>query len=72
MHMQDMLVNLAVTGLIAVLYLLGRYLSPQHEHQEPPLIPQRIPYIGHVLGLARKGVAYYLDIRLVQQRIKTL
>jgi hypothetical protein len=62
---------LAVAGLTAVLYLLGRYLSPQHGQQEPLLIPQRIPYIGHVVGLARKGVTYYLDIRLVQQGTKT-
>jgi hypothetical protein len=55
--------TLVVAGVIGLLLLLIQYLSPQHEDQEPHLIPQRVPYVGHVLGLARHGITYYLNTR---------
>ena len=33
------------------LYLLTRFLTLPHDSKEPPLIPSKIPVIGHVIGL---------------------
>jgi len=51
--------------LIATLYTAMTSLYPAFDFQEPPAIPQKIPYVGHVLGLARSGITYYLELRSV-------
>lgn len=33
------------------------------ESQEPPLVAQKIPYFGHVIGLLRYGLGYFDVIR---------
>ncbi|KAF5126388.1 hypothetical protein E5D57_011085 [Metarhizium anisopliae] len=33
-----------------------------HDPREPPLAPQRIPLIGHMVGLARSKFNYYVEI----------
>lgn len=44
-----------------VSHLLGRFLMLPHDPKEPPLIPSRIPFIGHVIGLLRHGSGYYSE-----------
>ena len=52
--------------LIAVsVLLLNHYKGFKYDPKEPPLIPQRIPYVGHVFELIRNGNKYYSSIRLV-------
>lgn len=48
----------------AAVYLLANcYLTSKHEPNEPPLVPPKIPIVGHVIGLIRQKVYYYLDLR---------
>jgi hypothetical protein len=58
-------ISVMLTIFIAVFYTITCALSPKFDSQEPPVIPQKIPFIGHVLGLARFGITYYLEVRLV-------
>lgn len=34
-----------------------------HDRREPPLAPQSIPFVGHMLGLSRSKFNYYVDLR---------
>lgn len=57
---------LALAGVIGAViiwlcYLLG--LSP--DLREPPYVPQKLPYVGHLLGVLRHGTKYYDRIRSV-------
>ena len=40
-----------------------RLRLPKYDPQEPDLIPQAIPYIGHVLGIIKHGFGYYKIIQ---------
>ena len=54
------------TTTILVLFLVGFILTisvihvfgPRYDPREPPVIPQRIPYVGHIIGLIRYGHGY--------------
>lgn len=59
-------------GLMVVYILLGvflvstaidKYFEYQLNPKEPPLLPQRLPLIGHLLGFLRYGSEYYLKMR---------
>ena len=51
---------LPLVGAVSLaLYLLTRFLTLPHDSKEPPLIPSKIPVIGHVIGLLHHGTAYY-------------
>ncbi len=39
------------------------HLVRDENSQEPPLVPQKIPYFGHVIGLLRYGLGYFDVIR---------
>lgn len=43
----------------AVWYLLDYVYIPKHLPNEPPMLPSRIPYIGHIMGLAQHGTRYF-------------
>jgi hypothetical protein len=34
-----------------------------HDPREPPLAPQSIPIIGHILGMSMRKFEYYVDLR---------
>jgi hypothetical protein len=34
-----------------------------HDPREPPLAPQSIPLIGHMVGLSKSSFNYYIDLR---------
>ncbi len=34
-----------------------------HDPREPPLAPQSIPIIGHMIGLSRRKFNYYIGLR---------
>ncbi|KAL8705268.1 MAG: hypothetical protein Q9201_001599 [Fulgogasparrea decipioides] len=38
-----------------------------HNAKEPPLIPTKIPWIGHLIGLLRHGSRYYADVRAIDK-----
>lgn len=54
---------LFLLSFAAVYLLANRYLISKHDPNEPPLLPPKIPIVGHVIGLIRQKVYYYLDIR---------
>lgn len=48
---------------LACWLLLEKFVNVPHNAQEPALIPQPIPYVGHLLGMLRDGSQYYAKIR---------
>lgn len=48
---------------VACYLLLEKFINIPHHAQEPSLIPQPIPYVGHLLGMLRDGSQYYAKIR---------
>lgn len=55
------LVALIVGVMIAIPYLITRIMFA-HDPREPPLAPQSIPFIGHLIGMSRRSFRYYLDL----------
>ena len=49
--------------VVALLVAISPRLSKKHDPREPPVIPQSIPYVGHLLGLLRHGEKYMQDLR---------
>ena len=46
----------------AVFFTLNRF-SPRYDSREPPVLPQKVPFLGHILGLLQYGLKYYSIIR---------
>lgn len=55
--------------ILAVYFAAGRIFS--QDPSEPPLAPQTIPIIGHLVGMARRGFNYHVDIRYVRFPLET-
>lgn len=53
------LILLLLISIVAFLLLSDQFIAPKHHPQEPPLVPQRIPYVGHVAGLFLHGMKYF-------------
>lgn len=49
-------------GIISVTYFAARKMLG-HDPREPPLAPQSIPIVGHMIGLSRSSFNYYVDLR---------
>ncbi|KAL1297659.1 hypothetical protein AAFC00_006214 [Neodothiora populina] len=61
-------------SLLAFLVLLAsfivyiiQYIRPKHDAREPPLLPTKLPVIGHVIGLIRYGFPYVVNHRRKNQ-----
>lgn len=52
---------LVITGFATVIYLATRKLFG-HDPREPPLAPQSIPIIGHLVGLSQSKFNYYVEL----------
>lgn len=50
-----------VTGIITLGYVAARTMFG-HDPREPPLAPQSIPLVGHLVGLSRSKFNYYVDL----------
>lgn len=50
-----------LAGGTALIFLLAQKVSG-HDPREPPLAPSSIPVIGHLVGMARKGFNYPVDL----------
>jgi len=46
-----------------IYFVLNHFFGFKYDPKEPPLIPQRIPYIGHLIGIIRHGPKYYSRVR---------
>jgi hypothetical protein len=54
---------LVLVFLIAVPYAVSRIIETRHDAREPPALPSKIPFIGHVIGMLRKKARYYVQLR---------
>lgn len=57
-------VLLLFVGAVTLIAIAARRLLG-HDPREPPLAPQSIPMIGHMVGLSRSKFNYYVDLRYV-------
>lgn len=46
-----------------VYFILNHFFGFQYDSKEPPLVPQKIPYVGHLIGIVRYGPRYYSRVR---------
>ena len=53
-----------ITGVVSLIYFATRKI-PGHDPREPPLAPQSIPFVGHIIGLSRRKFNYYVGLRYV-------
>lgn len=52
--------GILLLAVVAVAVLaLRRFTQYQHDPREPPVVPTRIPYVGHIVGLIRHGAKYF-------------
>lgn len=59
------LIVLLLISIPAFLLFSELFIAPKHQAQEPPLVPQQIPYLGHVAGLFLHGMKYFEFTRYV-------
>lgn len=56
-----LVVPLFVIAVVA-LFFLSRF-TPRYDPREPPVLPQKVPFLGHVFGLLQHGLKYYTMMR---------
>jgi hypothetical protein len=64
--MDQILKSPVLSGLLIVsliVYFSNHLLKPKYDPKEPPVIPQKLPYIGHLIGFLRGGFTYYTKLR---------
>ena len=44
--------------LFALGFAILRHLGPAYDPREPPVIPQKIPYLGHLISFIYNGHEY--------------
>lgn len=54
---------LVLTAIAVGIALLQRVLTPKMDPREPPLVPSKIPVVGHLISLIRQGQGYYGAIK---------
>jgi hypothetical protein len=62
-----------VVGVVVLLglgRLIQNVLGIQKDGSEPPFIPSKIPYFGHLYFIIRRGVSYYADLTFVHPSFK--
>jgi hypothetical protein len=48
-----------VSTFLALAICIAYFRPRKLEGREPPVIPPKIPFIGHLVGLLRNGFRYY-------------
>lgn len=56
-------------GVATLIYFVASKMFG-HDPREPPLAPQSIPIVGHMLGLSRSKFNYYVDLRYYSPLLK--
>ncbi len=54
-----------VVLLLGLARLVENVLGIQKDSTEPPFIPSKIPYFGHLYFIIRRGVSYYANLTCV-------
>ncbi|KAK4189459.1 cytochrome P450 [Podospora australis] len=52
----------ALAGAATLILALHKLLQNYHDPREPPLAPQSIPFIGHLVGMSRRSFNYHADL----------
>ena len=67
MSINDQALVVAVAAIFAGLLCasLSLRVKPSASTMEPPAIPQRTPYVGHLIGLIRHKNKYYDQVKFV-------
>lgn len=60
---QSVAIVVSISVLSLALVVIRKATSTHHNPREPPLAPQSIPLIGHIIGLSRRNFEYYVDLR---------
>ncbi|KAJ9639925.1 hypothetical protein H2199_006158 [Coniosporium tulheliwenetii] len=50
---------LLLAVVVVVILVSRRFMQYRHDPREPPVVPARIPYVGHIIGLIRYGGKYF-------------
>lgn len=53
----------SISVLLLSYLILHKMFRSGHDSREPPLAPQSIPVIGHLIGLSRSKFNYYVNLR---------
>lgn len=61
---QNCLLVLLVVLLLSF-FAARTMFGSSHDSREPPLAPQSIPIVGHLVGLSRSKFNYYVELRRV-------
>lgn len=54
---------LVVAFIFAISFAVSRINEARHDVREPPNLPSNVPFIGHVIGMLRMKVRYYIWLR---------
>ena len=61
---ENVLSLLIFTILAAIIYTLAKFqLTRKPDEVEPPVIPSKVPLIGHAIQLLRQGSIYFVHLR---------
>ncbi|KAL8801097.1 MAG: hypothetical protein Q9182_004690 [Xanthomendoza sp. 2 TL-2023] len=52
-------VAISVTAVAVLVITANYFLGPTYDPREPPVIHQKVPHIGHVIGLLQHGLRYF-------------
>ncbi|KAL8948350.1 MAG: hypothetical protein Q9222_005460 [Ikaeria aurantiellina] len=52
-------VALVVTTIAILFTAVNYFLGPVYDPREPPVIHQKIPHVGHIIGLLQYGLRYF-------------
>lgn len=58
-----LVIGYVLLGVFLVSTVIDKYFEYRLNPKEPPLLPQKLPLIGHLLGFLRYGSEYYLKMR---------
>lgn len=57
------IIAIIATILAVIVTAFNHFLGPAHDPKEPPVIPQKVPYVGHIIGLLQFGLRYFEILR---------
>ncbi|KAL8999918.1 MAG: hypothetical protein Q9169_001324 [Polycauliona sp. 2 TL-2023] len=52
-------VAISITIVVTLLVTANYFYGPKYDSREPPVIHQKVPYIGHLIGLLQYGLRYF-------------
>jgi hypothetical protein len=56
-------VSIILAGILLLIFVADRIMTPRMEQQEPPLLKPTVPWIGHIVGLIQKSAGYFMILR---------